>query len=66
MFAWAAAWAAIALLSFTMPRITYQSPASDLAASRADQQPQPSSGLTAASTSLLALDRQNNLNGNLQ
>jgi hypothetical protein len=72
MFAWAAAWAAIVLLSIATPRNLEQRPASDFAASGANQKQEAASGvtastdLTASTATLIAFDRQYNLNGGLQ
>jgi hypothetical protein len=64
---WAAAWAAIMLLSVATPRNVDQRPASDFAASGANQkQEAASTDLTASTATLIAFDRQYNLNGGLQ
>lgn len=58
---WAAAWTAIALMTFSTPQDAAQHPASTLATSRADWSQETS--FTTSTATLIALDRQYALNG---
>jgi hypothetical protein len=66
MLAWAAAWAAIALLSFATPRNVDRSSGSDFAASGADQKQEPAPAFTSPNSALIAFGRRYDLNGDLQ